>query len=146
MAKNKKSKKKKGFTLIELLIVIAIIGILASIVLVSLGSARNKANLASFKSSMGSIPPAAILCRDAGGGAGAIIGNAAANANICNLNQASGGTDAVFPALPTACGSGNYITTGNTGDSWVTNQYCNLSGSNCNASCNSGGCTFSGSC
>lgn len=141
----KKSKQKKGFTLIELLIVIAIIGILASIVLVSLGSARDKARVASIKSSVSSTSPIAIVCRD-NTAASVVSGNA--GEAICDDPSVTPG---IYPQI-SACGANAENTHFNVdngdSDNWVmTLDVCD-GFQNCagNAVCSGQTCSYTNGC
>ena len=72
MKKLYKSKKQKGFTLVELMIVIAIVGVLAAVAMPLYSDYTKKAKFAEVINMTGTVKNAMALCIQTNGGIGAL--------------------------------------------------------------------------
>ena len=129
------AREKFGFTLIELLIVIAIIGILASIILINISSSRDRALIASYKSTMFSLRNAMQMCVN---DATLYTGTRAPESAICNSSDSP-----TYPPLPKECGNMSYVITAN-GYNWTVTTDTSCGG--CRLVCDLDDCTEVGEC
>jgi prepilin-type N-terminal cleavage/methylation domain-containing protein len=119
---NKKGKKKKGFTLIEILIILAIIVILASMIIASIISARNKSRGASALKSMRSVVVQAFPCLTSNL-PGARLTNMNSGAVLCAYVSGPAVGYPNWPDISTSGWSSVYVTTNVDGFSWCPVGY-----------------------
>jgi len=129
--------KKRAFTLIEILLIVAIIGILASIMLVLWGSsARDKAAINAYWTSMDSVRSAVEICTGAGRGT-AMPG--APGARICDYNN-DGTADGneLYPILNPRCNNISQFIAGGGEGNWIVTTDADCKG--CQLTCTVTGC------
>lgn len=113
-----RKKETEGFTLIELLVVISIISLLSSIVLASLGTARERARLASAQSGLQSLATElSLLAFDEAGGY--IVGNDGGCDEIVATSSFGTGDDAQAVAIVNRIGSDLGIDLGDENDCYL---------------------------
>ncbi|HAV11143.1 MAG TPA: hypothetical protein DCX32_01185 [Candidatus Moranbacteria bacterium] len=137
------SRNKKAFTLIELLIIVGIISLFATIILVMISSARDKAAINGYKTSMKSVQTALELCLGTGG----TVFSGPASAFICDpdiagsypeLSQKCGIAEPFFRVTPSATSWSFTTLDGPGGSDWDC--------SGCRLECDPEGCEEIGSC